>query len=239
MYVLDNLPPDPRLWHGFSDDFDHFVTGDRWSVVATDSGGAAVGDAAGGVLTVSPSDGTILDNDETYLRTTHELFLIAEGKPLGLEFLAHFAQANVDDANHYLGCKNAIAANDLVDDGAGMAADFSGAAFYTVDGDTTWRCIYSDGTTQSIRELDADGSLDKVAHTSASTADQRLEIAILPKTSTKVDIIFIIDDVIVCKFLDKTYASATQMCVGFGSKNGADAKHELLLVDQVSAYQKR
>lgn len=236
--AVPTLPPDPRLYHGFTEDFDHYIDGDRWTAVASDAGNFAVGDAAGGIGTTSPSDGTVADNDETYLKTTKELFKIAQNKPITVEILAQFAQADTDKANHYAGIKSGVAANDLQDNGAGMDADFSGAAFYCVDGDTTWRCIYSDGTTQSIKELDAEGSLDKVAKAAASTAYQLLKIDIIPKTSAKVDVIFTIDGVVVCKFLDKTYASATEMSVAFGSKNGS-ANHEQLNVDLVQAYQKR
>lgn len=241
MYDLPTLspPPDPRLWHGFTDDFDHLVTADRWTSILTDTGTNAVGDAAGGVMVQSPSDGTVADNDEAYLHTTAELFLIAAGKPIIGAFNAQFAQADTDKANHIAGFMSGVVADALIDDGGGLLADFSGAVFYCLDGDTLWRVMYSDGTTKTSALLEAANSLSGVDEVSASTAFQRLEITIQPVTATLVDICFFIDAVLVYKMKDKTIASATEMAVVLGSKNGVVSKHEILNVDLVQAYQKR
>lgn len=241
MYVLPTIEearvsPD---WFGFDDDFLYNVTADLWTTVATDSGSFAVGDAKGGVAVVTPSDGTVADNDETYAKNTHEIFKIAAAKPFFLEALVQFAQAATNKANHAVGLKNAVAANSILDDGAGLATNFSGAAFYCVDGDTTWRVIYSDGTTQTIVELDADGSLDGVAKTAASTLFQLLRIEIIPVTSALVDVMFYIDGVLVCKMKEKTFASATEAQCFLGTKQGADTTLETLKCDRFAAYQKR
>jgi len=207
----------------------------KWRTLGDPGGSATVSDGAGGALAIV-TDGD--DNDEFYVYSTTESFLIAEGKPIVWEADVKFAQANTDDGNIIAGLMEAVAANALLDDGAGPAADYSGAVFFSVDGDTTWRVEYSDGTTQTTKELDADGSLDGVAKTSASTTYTTLSIEINPKSSTKVDVVFKIDDVIVFKAFDKTYASASEMAIVFGAKAGG-ANAETLYVDRVACYQKR
>lgn len=232
-----------RLAHGFFDDFDHYVDADRWTLVATDSGTAAVGDAAGGVITLTASDGTVADNDEVYLHSTNELFLFASGAPLFVEARLNFTEANTDDANMMFGVANAVAANHLVDDGAGPLASYSGAVFYKVDGQTYWTVENSDSTTQKTTALD--GSHESVIGSpfaaSAQTAGggyQTLRIEWIPKSSTKADVLFWIDGAPVAKHTDQAYANATEMAVVFGVKNGGE-NNESMLVDYVGAYQYR
>lgn len=206
-----------------------------WTVIADPGGSATVSDGAKGVVALV-TDGD--DNDEIYLYRTTETFLLAADKPIEWESLLQFAQANTNDANIIAGVRSGVAANALQDDGAGPAANFSGAAFYSVDGDTTWRVIYSDGATQTIKELDADGSLDGIAKTSASAAYQELRIEMFMVTSTKVDVCFYIDGTLVYKAKDKTIASASEMVAFFGAKAGG-ANAETLNGDYAMAYQKR
>lgn len=237
MYVLPTIEelrvsPD---YHGFFEDFNHAVSADLWTITSASDGSATVGDAAGGIMALV-TDAT--DNDSELVATTHELFKIAASKPMVMEFCQKFSQAAINAANVGFGSSNAAAATSLADDGAGPAADFSGAMFYTVDGDTTWRCIYSDGTTQTIVELDADGSLDGVAKTAASTTYQVLRIEIIPVTSSLVDVMFYIDGVLVCKMKDKTLASATEMDVFILNKAGTAAA-QTVNCDYAAAFQKR
>jgi len=234
---LMSTPADIRQEFEIRDDFcDGYVSGDRWTLVATDSGTATIGDAAGGVLTLAASDGTAADNDESYLKTTKEIFKIASEKPLEFETNITPAQGNTNALNLFAGFMEGVAANSIQDDGAGPKADFSGAGFFAIDGDTTWRVIYSDGTTQTIIELDADGSLDGVAKTVAG--NQVLNVEIKPISSTKVDITFRIDGVVVAKMKDKTYASASEMNAAIGIKAGSTTA-ETVAVDYVIAKQRR
>lgn len=227
-----------RNLHVVSDDFQTFASGQLWTSVLTDSGSAAAGDAAGGVLDVIPSDGTVADNDEAYVKTTKEVFKIANGKPIIGEGRLTWTEANTDDANVLIGFLDAIAANSLQDNGGGPPASYSGAVFYKVDGDTVWSVEVSDGATQWTKKLDATGSLDGIAKTCGAGTYQELRIEITPITSTKVDVCFFIDGVLVYKVKDATYASATEMNFGFGVKNG-NTNNENLKVDYAEAFQKR
>lgn len=204
---------------------DHFagLNSAIWTSTLTDSGTAAVGDEVGGVLTLSPSDGTAADNDEAYV-ATKELFKIAAGKPISFEALCQFSQAATNAANVYAGLMDNVGANALQDSGAGPKSSFSGAGFFAKDGSTLWNVIYSDGSTQTIAELSATNSLNKQANTAASAAFQLLEIDIIPKTSSLVDVIFKINGSTVYKMLDRTYANATETSAMLGAKNGTAAQ---------------
>lgn len=242
MTKLVELPDIEQLMedsHGIADDFYHYVTGDDFSTVATDSGTAADSDAAGGVLVINPSDGSVVNNDETYVKGTQEVFKFAADKPIDFEIRLQYAEANTDDANVFAGVVDAVAANLLVDDGAGPKTTASGMGFFKVDGGTNWKIWASLSTTQTAVELTAANSLDGVAKTAGGSSYQRLRCVFLPKTSALADILYFIDDVLVYKITDFTFTSATEMQIGFGMKNGADTNVETLNVDYVRCRQKR
>jgi hypothetical protein len=137
-----------RNQFGVFDDFAHYVTADTFTSIATDSGTLTVADAVGGILTIAASDGTVADNDQSYLRTTTELFKFGT-QQIVFEARVQFAEANTDDANVILGLMNAVAAEALVDDGGGPKASFSGMVLYKIDGGTKWIFATSIGTTRT------------------------------------------------------------------------------------------
>lgn len=206
-----------------------------WALVADPGGSLTVSDGVAGIAALV-TDGD--DNDEAYLFSTTELFKVASGKPLVVEALLKFAQANTDDANVIFGLMDAVAADALVDNGAGPKSSYSGAVFFSVDGDTTWRVENSITTTQKTTELDADGSLDGVAKVSASSAYQTLRIEIYPISATLCDVLFLIDGVLVAKHKDQVWTNFTDAEVVFGVKAGG-GNAETLYVDYVFAYQLR
>ena len=236
-----NLPQavhDLSLYSGL---VDHFVGKNTtlWTTTSADSGTAAMSDAAGGVIVLTSGDGTAVDNDECYLLTTNELFLFAAGKPLHHRARVQLAQAATNAANVWVGTMNAVAANALVDDGAGPKTNFSGAGFYMHDGSLNWHVAYSDGTTQTLAELTATNSLTKSAQVGATASGvfTLLEVDCIPKTSTLMDVIFKINGSTVYKMMDRTYASATEMNFAVGVKAGT-AVNQLLSVDAVACFQK-
>ena len=223
---------------GFFDDFEWFVSIHRWTKIVTDvAGGVGIvgADAVQGRLTVGTEDAT--DNDEVYLKTSNEIFLFANNKPLFFEARVQYAEANTDDANVFVGFMNAIAANSLIDDGAGPQASFSGFGFYKVDGGTRWQLISSLATTRTTTDLTAALSLDRVAKTAGGAAFTVLRAEGLPYSSTDMKVDFFIDDVHVGSH-NLVYTSATEMNWGIGLKNGGGTA-ELLLCDYAAVFQQR
>ena len=236
---LLELPDDlkNRRMFGFFDDFEWYVTAHRFTSVLSNSGTIAVGDAAGGIVTLTPSDGTVADNDEAYLKSTAEMFLFANEKPLLYEVRQKFVEANTDDANVAHGFMNAVAADSILDTGGGPAASFSGAVLYKVDGGTVWRFRTSVGTDY----------VDTVTrHTAGGSSYQTLRIEIRQGSAGAggLEAVPFLDGVQMQDANYKpikhaiTYTSATEMNAFSGVKNG-DTNLETLLLDYMAAYQLR
>lgn len=139
----------------FEDDFFHFdptaVVGD-WVVGATDGTGAALAiDSAGGWIQILLDGGA--DNNETYYSTMAEVFQFLATKKLSFMVGLCLTEVNVDDANWIAGLSDTVAANSLVDNGAGPMANFDGAVFYKVDGSMRIRFCVSNGAVQTLTDL--------------------------------------------------------------------------------------
>ena len=225
-----------RDQYGFFDDFHWYVTAHLFTTVASDSGTVSVSDAVRGVVALVASDGTVADNDETYVRSTTELFRFLAGKPLYAEARVQFTEASTDDANVFFGFADAVSADTLVDNGGGLKASFSGACIYKVDGETAWRCITSNGSSRTVTQS---------AHTAGGSAYQQLRIEARDVDGTSCEVTFFLDgqpmlDATSRRPIKHTVAitSATEMHVGAGVKNGG-ANLETLNIDYIAAYQRR
>jgi len=219
-------------------DFNEYVTLHGFTTVVSNSGTVVAGDAVGGRVTLNPSDCSVVDNDEAYLKGANEIFKFANHKPLIFEALVQFTEGNTDDANVIVGLKDAVAADSILDNGAGPAASYSGAVFFKVDGDTIWNVETSIGGTQTTTRLSAANSLDKQDKTAGGAAFQRLRIEFEPFSSTQANVMFSIDGALVAKHIF-TYTSATEMQECFGIKNGANTTVEALVVDYSYCAQAR
>lgn len=220
MLLLDTRPNYNmrKQTFGISDHFEETpVTGDLWTVTTENSGAVNETDGAGGQIALLSG---ATDNDETYLASTKEIFLIASGKPLKAACRIKYSEANTTGANVAFGLMNAVGADAIVNDGAGLKSSYSGASFYKVDGGTLWNVEASLATTRYGQTLlNAANSLDKTAHTAYGTTFQWLEIEITPFSSTQARVDFFIDGVHVAT-TDMTYTSATEMMLWAGVKTG-------------------
>lgn len=204
---------------------------------ATDTGTAVVTDAVGGILSITPSDGTVADNDEIYVSTINEVFLCGAGKALEAKARIQYTEANTDDLNLFFGFGSAFGANFLVDDGDGPRTSGNIIGIYKVDGGTVWRCVTRWGSTTSVT--------DTVSTTTAGgSAYQTLEVSIADGGSVGTSVVsFRVDGqelkdstgaTIVHAFPN---ASATEMQLGIGMKNGAATNVETVLLDKWFASQ--
>jgi hypothetical protein len=219
------------------EDFEHFVTGDVFTDTSADTGASvAMQDAANGqVLLVTGA----VDNNECYLHTTKEVFLFAADKPLRVGCRIKFAEANTDDANVFFGLMDAVGADSILDDGAGPKATFDGSIIYKVDGETVWRVMSSNATARSSHVT---------AVTAGGTAWQKLEIVCRPISSTKMEILYFIDDSQLRSSTamagepnirhEYTLASSTEMMLFVGVKAGG-ANSESVYVDWIGGDQLR
>jgi hypothetical protein len=233
---LDDRLEQAILTHSICDDFYSEDT-NTWTTTTGDGGTSTVGDSAGGVVALTPSDGTPLDNDEIYF-LTKEVYLFAAGKPIKMTSRVQYAEAATNAANVYVGLASGVAANFLVDNGAGPATSFSGCGFFKVDGGTRWNVMFSLGSTQNKVELTAGNSLNGVAQVAGGASYQKLEVEVVPTTSALCDVFFRIDDSVVYVMKDQTFTSATEMSAVYALKNGS-ATPETLNVDLHISAQKR
>ncbi len=215
-----------RRQFGLFDDFDAYTSGQRWASVSDAGASIAIdGDAVGGVLAIATNGS---DNDEAYVKTAAELFQFASDQPLRFETRIQFSEAATNAANLVVGLISSAGADSILDDGAGPKADYSGAVFYKIDGETTWSCESSLGTTQ-------ESSATSVSAGASSFYTLRIEF--VPTTSTQGTLVFFIDDIQVASH-NYSFVGATEMSIVLGVKSGT-AQTETINVDYVSCQQLR
>lgn len=219
--------------------FDDFVN-DQSDVVfvdtITDSGTALVGDARNGVMTLTPSDGTVADNDECYIASANELFLFAANSAIYGKCKLRFTEVTATIANVGFGFMNAVGANAIIDDGAGLKVSGSTLGIYKVDGGAVWKCVSSCNGTSTV-------STSTTAATAAT--DYVLEIICSDWDGTSMQVSFKVDGAylkdsngLVIRHT-VAIASATEMQVFAGIKLGAATNNDTCLVDYIYASQTR
>jgi hypothetical protein len=203
----------------------------------TDSGTAAVGDAVNGVMVLTPSDGTVGDNDEVYLASANELFKFAADQPFMGSCRLQFTETASGVYNAAFGFANAVAADLIVDNGAGLRTTGSVLAIYKVDGGTVWKAV---SRVNNVAMGDSTSTT-----TAGGTNYQELEIEVTPIDSTRVQAVYKVGDIIgpTTYLTDATtglpivhtitVASSTEMQIFVGAKLGAITNNDVLNVDYI------
>lgn len=221
----------------FNDFFTEIDTTNEFTATLTDTGTAVVGNGVGGIVAITPSDGTVADNDEAYLGLRNLVFTPAAGKTAVVAVRMQYTEGNTDDANVAVGFCSTVAANTLIDDGGGPVASGTHFCFFKVDGGTVWKCESRNQTavTTSTTTVTAGGA-----------AYSTFEVILSEITTTTMVVSFRINgDVVV----DATtgfpivhrvlYASADPVTPFVALKNGAATTVETLNVDYLYAATNR
>lgn len=219
------------------DDFvEGVVTGDRWSTLVADTTPTVTTpDAVNGVARLF-TDTT--DNNEVAIRSTIELFKIGTNREIYGRGRIQYAENDTNKANVFFGFANAIGANLLLDNGAGMKTTGDVLAIYKLDGGTVWR-LHSkvNGTTAS----------DTVTNkTAGGSSAQVLEVIAKDFDGVTMEVLFKIDG----EYLKDSngdqikphkvpIASATEMHFGVYAKTGGGSGGETVDVDYLYASQNR
>lgn len=204
----------------WEDNFLWYISPHLWTATLTDSGTVTALTTHGGGVAIAASDGSVVDNDQSYLSWTNKNILPTNLKPIVFQAIVLATEAATSAANWIVALSSNSSAELLVDDGAGIAASFSGLGFFKVDGGLNWKIFASIGGTQTIVELTAVNSLDKIAHVAGSTSKQTLRVEFIPFNSTTAEVIYYIDGVAVYKF-NWTYTSVVAMAPTIGVKGGS------------------
>lgn len=216
------------------DDFFWYVTAHQWTSLAADTTPTlTVGDAVNGVLALF-TDTT--DNNEVAVRSTAELFKFGTNREIYGRCKLQYSENDTNKCNVFFGFQNAIAANSMVDNGAGPRTTGSNLLIYKVDGGTVWRCqSMCNGT-----------STDTVSTTTAGgSSAQVLEIFCKDWDGVSMEVLFKVDG----DYLRDSngavirhvvaIASATEMHCGVYVKTGGGAGGETVNVDRIDATQAR
>lgn len=213
-----------------NEDF-QFGTPAGWTAAGT----AAGTDARGGVLSLTTA---ATDNTAASITPNNKTIVVVEDKPVIARFYFQFAEAAVNVANVFVGLFSGAIATAVGNDGAGPPSSYSGFAFFKVDGNLNWFVEASNGSTQVTIELNAFGSLDERAKVAGSSAFQLIEIQVLPKTATKADVSFELNNVCVAKLTDFDITSLAAMAPVILTRAGS-AVAQPILVDLIQAAQVR
>lgn len=203
----------------------------------TDSGTALMSDEAGGIAVLTPSDGTVADNDEVYLASPNANFLYAVGKPLYGKCRLRFTETSATIYNVGFFFQNAVGADSIIDNGGGLKTSGSTLGIFKVDGGAVWKCVSACNGTATTNTSTA----------SAVTATwYELEImcedwdGVSMQVAFKVNGEYLKDSTTGSRIYQTVaIASAAQMQVGVGAKLGAITNNDTTKVDYIYAHQKR
>jgi hypothetical protein len=218
----------------FFRDLENLATGaDGLTTLVVDAGtSVAVGDTTRGVAVITTG---ATDNNEAALRTTNELFLVAANRPLYGRVRLQYAEANTDDANVMVGFMSALAANSMVDDGAGPRTTGNYFLVEKRDGETTWRLSTRNGT----------GNTSTASTTTAGgSAFTTIEIEVEEFDSVNFYVVALVDGVVLKDSAGTkirhtvAISGSTEMNFGVYAKAGG-ANSEVVSVDYLYAHQLR
>lgn len=222
------------VWYG--SDFGEDQADVSFIDTVTDSGSVAMGDDVNGVATLTPSDGTVADNDEAYLATPNELFKFGTNRSIYGTAKLRFTEVAAGVANVCFGFQNAVGANSLIDDAGGPKTSGSTLAIFKVDGGTVWKCVSAcNGTaTTSTSNKAATAATDYVLEIMCNDWD-----GVSMEVSFKVDGEYLKDTNNAIIKHTVAIASATEMQMFAGIKLGAATNNDTLLVDYMYGVQSR
>ena len=212
----------------FDDDFfyidlDESGSEGMWVLDANNGGALLMRDEQGGVIDFDASDTSAGDNDETYLVSVNEIYKPAAGKRMVLKARVKLTEAATDDANIVFGLVSDTidVENLIVDNGATLQNSGTLMIISKSDGGTKWK-----GTVR-------DDALDEDSDIGAFVTNTWYDLMIVVSSAsgaTQLQVEFFVDGVS-GGTKDFAVASATEMRLVFGVKNGG-ANNETLLIDR-------
>lgn len=210
------------------DDFLLDITDDGFVDTVTDTGTVAVGDGVNGVVTLTPSDGTVADNDEAYIERPNETLLFGANRQIYLCAKLRFTEVAAGVANIAFGAQNAVGADSIIDNGEGLKVSGSTLGIYKVDGEQVWRCVSANNSASTVTQSTA---------AAVAATDYILEIEAVERDSASMTVTFKVNG----EYLKDSngyvirhtvlIASATEMQMFAGIKLGAATNNDTLLVD--------
>lgn len=245
--MANKLTPSPNLQKLLKDveiysDFTTVRNDDEWVDTITDSGTVVVNDGVNGVLTLTPSDCTVADNDEAYIASAKELFLFGTSREIYLRAKLRYTEVTATIASIAFGAQNAVGANSIVDTTGEVKVTGSTLAIYKVDGGDEFKvasaCNGTATTTTTNRAAAAATDYDLVIRCEDIGNGTHMRVTFFvgawPAAPT------ILKDTNNREiYHEVAIASATEMQLFAGIKLGAITNNDTLLVDWLYGAQTR
>jgi hypothetical protein len=211
----------------------------EWVDTITDTGTVLMGDNVAGIAVLTPSDGTVADNDEVYLASANELFKLLPKRPIYGRCRLQFTETASGIYNAAFGFANAVAADLILDNGAGLRASGSIIAIEKRDGETTWRLTTRNGATvtSTLSTMTAGGANDQELEIEATDVSPPGGAG--SRVVAKVNGEFLKDSRNIPIEHTILFASATEMQVFAGAKLGAITNNDVLNLHYIYAAQRR
>lgn len=192
-----------------------------------DTGTVLMGDDPNGVATLTPSDGTVADNDEAYLATPNEWLKFGTNREIYMRFKFSYTAVVAADPNWAVGAQNAVGANSIADNG-GVKTSGSTLAVEKKDGETKFRfttaCNGTAVTTLSNKTMAA--ATNYVVEIQCKDHD-----GVNMYATAKVNGEYLKDSNNLVIRHEVPIASATEMQMFAGVKLGAATNNDTLLLD--------
>ncbi len=223
---------------GYFDDFISYTDTQVWTkTIGAGAAVAIVANTAGGVLQLT-TGGT--QNIASNIAFTNANFKLAVGRNFYGECLLQYAEVSTNQAAVAFGFSSVVTSVMLQDTTGTPATSFSGALIYKQAGDTVWRAIASNVTTQTLT------TGTQSSQPSPTTQYQNLAIEGRDVDGTNYEITYFINDQ---PLLDSSahrpvvhtvaIASISAMKPVIFLKNPGGASSEILNVDYVFVGQRR
>lgn len=227
-----------RLQFELFDDFASYTDANVWTKSAGAGASVAItANTAGGVVNLT-TGGT--QNIQALIASTNACFKLLAGRAFYAEAYLQYAETSTNNAGMAFGFSSVVTSVMLQDTTGVPATSFTGALIYKQAGDTTWRCIGSNGTTQTLNT-----SLS-TSQPSPTTTYQQPRIEGRDVDGSNFEITYFLGP---DPLLDATshraikhtiaIASASAMKLVAFAKNPGGASSEVLSVDYLYAVQRR
>lgn len=196
----------------------------------SDTGTVLMGDEANGVATLTPSDGTVADNDEVYLATPNEVFIFAANRSIYGRARIRFTETAAGVYNVAFGFQNAVGADSIIDNGGTNIVKTSGStlAICKKDTESVWTAVSACNGT---------ATLTKSTRAAVGSTWYELEIICSDWDGVSMQVSFRVDG----EYLKDSngnlirhtvaIANATEMQMWVGAKLGAAANNDTTKID--------
>ncbi len=221
------------------DDFSEYIDAQRWTKsIGAGASAAITANTANGVLNLTTG---ATQNIQALIAGTNANFKLLKGQPIYGECQLQYAETSTNNAGVAFGFSSVVTSVMLQDTTGIPATNFTGLLIYKQAGDTVWRTISSNGTTQTL------STAAQSSQPTPTTLYQQLQIEARDVDGTNFEVTYFLNDAPLMytaaphRPIKDTIAiaSASAMKLVVFAKNPGGASSEVISVDYVFGVQRR